>query len=157
MTPPRSDDRGAVAAAVTEIVDGIPFFIHHVVDEMAQRGGVTNETTVRDIVNANLTGPLDRWHLGYYQERIHAYYAETERPYALNLLDVLSTAPEPVSFDDAFNLVKAQKVTEDIEQSRQVLTQLQRDHYILQQTDGKYRFRFPLIQRWWRINRGLKT
>ena len=35
------------------------------------------------------------------------------------------------------------------------LVLLQRDHYVIQQPDGTYRFRFPLIQRSWRLQRGL--
>ena len=35
------------------------------------------------------------------------------------------------------------------EMARNVLTLLQRDHYLVQQPDGKYRFCFPLIQRSW--------
>ena len=32
---------------------------------------------------------------------------------------------------------------------------MERDHYLKRDEDGRYRFRFPLIQRWWKINRGL--
>jgi len=78
-----------------------------------------------------------------------------ERQFVLNLLDVLATASQPLTFDDLFNLLKARLVTEDRESAHEILTLLQRDHYILQQMDGKYRFRFPLIQRWWRLYRGL--
>ena len=35
-----------------------------------------------------------------------------------------------------------------------VKTPLRRDHYISLTTDGTYEFRFPLIKRWWRMNRG---
>jgi hypothetical protein len=36
--------------------------------------------------------------------------------------------------------------------ARHVLTLLQRDHYIIQHTDGAYRFSFPLVKRWWRLD-----
>lgn len=29
------------------------------------------------------------------------------------------------------------------------------DHYLIRDTDGGYRFRFPLIRRWWKLDRGL--
>ena len=140
---------------ITEGVDGIPYFIHHLVDQMAQQGSVVSAATVGEIVDACLTDPNDRWHFHYYVDRISTYYMPEERQFVLNLLDVLATASQPLTFDDLFNLLKARLVTEDRESAHEILTLLQRDHYILQQMDGKYRFRFPLIQRWWRLYRGL--
>jgi hypothetical protein len=29
------------------------------------------------------------------------------------------------------------------------------DHYISRNTSGGFHFRFPLIQRWWKLERGL--
>ncbi len=78
-----------------------------------------------------------------------------ERPFALHLLDVLSITDQPLPFDDVFNQLKSRIVTEDSEMTRRMLTLLQRDHYIVQQNDGKYCFRFPLIKRSWRLQRGL--
>ncbi|XZE17960.1 hypothetical protein SH449x_003241 [Pirellulaceae bacterium SH449] len=36
-----------------------------------------------------------------------------------------------------------------------VLGRLSADHYLSRDTKGGYRFRFPLIRRWWRLDRGL--
>ena len=149
------NDREAVSQAVAEIVDGIPYFIHHIIDQMVQLGGEVSVTTVSDVLNTCLTDPQDRWHLRYYRERLDTYYADDERPFALNMLDVFSLADQPLQFDSLFNLLKSRLVTEDSEMVRHVLSLLQRDHYILQQTDSTYRFRFPIIQRAWRLQRGL--
>jgi hypothetical protein len=32
---------------------------------------------------------------------------------------------------------------------------LMRDHYLVQDEGGRYRFRFPFIQRFWQFKRGL--
>jgi hypothetical protein len=32
---------------------------------------------------------------------------------------------------------------------------MQRDHYLEQDADGRFGFRFPLIRRWWRLDLGL--
>ena len=116
-----------------------------------------NVATISEVVDACLTDPHDRWHLRYYRERIDTYYAPDERLFALNLLDVLSVTNHPLVFDDVFNLLKSRLETEDNEMARHVLTLLQRDHYIIQQTNGMFRFRFPLIQRSWRLQRGLES
>jgi hypothetical protein len=132
----------------------MPYFIQHVVDQMAQRDLAASAATVAEVLNACLTDPQDPWHLRYYRERIDTYYSSNERPFALLLLDALSIADRPLPFDDLFNRLKSRMATEDSEMARYVLTLLQRDHYVQQQPDGAYRFRFPLIQRCWRLHRG---
>jgi hypothetical protein len=93
----------------------------------------------------------------HYLERIDTYYTPEERPLVLGLLDLLATSDQPLLFDDLFNLLKSQMKTEDSEMARNMLTLLQRDHYVIRETDGAFRFRFPLIQRWWRLERGLAS
>jgi hypothetical protein len=144
----------AVAETIAKATDGFPFFIHHVVDEMAGRSEGATEKAVEEIIEASLIDPQDRWHLRYYRERINTYYAPEERPLALGLLDALAFAQKPLPFDELFNLLKARVATEEDEQARDTLTLLIRDHYVLQGADGTYRFRFSLIRRMWRLHRG---
>ncbi len=87
--------------------------------------------------------------------RIDTYYTPTERPFALNLLDALATSDRPLAFDELFNRLKSRVVTEDSETVRDVLCSLQDDHYISRGQDGTYQFRFSIIRRWWRLERGL--
>ena len=155
-----TDNPQATARAIAEAVDNNPFYIHHIVSEMRDRDVLGDEVIVREIVDTCLTDSHDRWHMRYYRERIDTYYsrdkAQDERAFALNLLDILSASNQPLTFNSLFNLLKSRMVTEDREMALSVLTMLQRDHYtILQSDDGAYRFRFPLIQRWWRIHRGV--
>jgi hypothetical protein len=147
----QTDDLQETIRAIVTAVDCIPFFIHHIVDEIAQLGSTVDVATIGEVVDACLTDSYDRWHLRYYCERIDTYYAPDGRLFALNLLDVLSVTDHPLVFDDVFNLLKSRLETEDNEMARHVLTLLQRDHYIIQQTNGMFRFRFPLIQRSWRL------
>jgi hypothetical protein len=37
----------------------------------------------------------------------------------------------------------------------ELLKSLARDHYLIRDDAGRYRFRFPLIQKWWRLAQGL--
>jgi hypothetical protein len=150
----QAKELGAVAEAIAVATDGFPFFIHHVVDAMATREEEVTEKTVEEIIADSLIDPQDRWHLRYYRERINTYYAPEERALALGLLDALAFADRRVPFDELFNLLKARVATEDEEQARDILTLLIRDHYVLQDADGTYRFRFSLIRRMWRLHRG---
>jgi DNA-binding IclR family transcriptional regulator len=93
--------------------------------------------------------------MSYYRDRLDTYYDVEEKNFALRILDVLSMSKEAMSFNDLFNLVKSQIITEDREGARNVLTKLRRDHYVAQNNQGNYTFRFPLIQRSWRLQRGL--
>src|SRR5207302_1658087 len=100
-----------------------------------------DEPAVRCLVDDCLTDPADRWHLRHYRERIETYYTTEECSFVLPLLDILSVAPQPLGFGDLFNLLKHKMTTEDAEMTRSILTMLQRDHYILQEGDGRFRFR----------------
>jgi hypothetical protein len=152
-----TDDLQAIAQAIATAVDGIPHYIHHVVDQMKYRESVADEAAVGKVVDVCLTDSLDRWHMRHYHERIGTYYTPEEQPFALGLLDALSVADKPLRFDDLFDRLKSRLVTGDSEMARYVLTLLQRDHYVAQQTDGTFCFRFPLIQRSWRLQRGLAS
>lgn len=145
----------AVCAALADQADCIPYFIHHLVDRMTGRDGEVTAETVRDIMTSFLTDPIDPWHLRHYRERVDIYYEAPVRPLVLGLLDVLSIADSVLPFPEVFNLLKAKIATEDREAILEALASLQSDHYIVQDAGGAYRFRYPLIQRWWRFHRGL--
>lgn len=111
--------------------------------------------------------PQDAWHLQHYRTRLGGYYGEDRLPVVLAVLDDLAVAEEPMAFDRLQSRLGAnlepqasetarRVLTGDRELLRELLTLLQRDHYLQQRPeDGRYGFRFPLIQRWWRASRNL--
>jgi len=125
------------------------------VEQIAISKQVATVEIVKDIVNRFLTDDNDSWELRHFRTRIDTYYALEERQYALNLLDVLADQEKPIGFENLFNLLKSKMVTEDAETARSTLTLLQLDHYITKNLDGTYLFRFPIIRRWWRLERGI--
>lgn len=147
-------DPDKTSKAIADAVDCIPYFIHHVVDQMTQREGPLGVSTVTDIVESCISDQNDCWHLNYYRERIAVYYDHDHKSIALALLDILAVS-ESLRFEDLFNLLKSRMVTEDSETLLEVLTHLRRDHYVTLDTNGKYLFGFPLIKRFWFISRGL--
>jgi hypothetical protein len=148
-------DLDKTAREIAVAVDGIPHYIHHVVDQITNLGGKITPDIVERVVSTCLTDSNDRWHMSYYRDRLDTYYEVAEREFALRILDVLCISKKGVSFRELFNLVKSQIITEDAEAVRNVLTKLRRDHYVAQDANGQYHFLFPLIQRSWRIQRGL--
>ena len=150
-----ADNLAEIATSISTEVDHLPYFIQHVIDQIAQRGTTANLDLIITIVNEALIDDQDCWHLRYYRQRIDSYYEPDSQTYALHLLDILSNAESPLSVDEIFNLLKSQMETEDKEKMRDVLAHLQRDHYLSRNTDGTFFFRFPIIRRWWIIDRGL--
>lgn len=145
-----------VSQTIASETDGFPYFIHHIVDEMARLdGGEASPETVRQIIETALTDAQDRWHLRWYRERIDNYYAPEEKIIALALLDALGAAEEKLSFEDLFNFVKHKIETGNEELVREILNRLGKDHYTVQNTTGGFAFRFPLIKRYWKLHRSL--
>lgn len=151
----RTDDLELCAHRISTSVDRIPYFIHHVVDQLKVGGGLCTISKIDEVVSNSISDPHDRWHLRYFSDRINIYYLDPERPMALTILDILATVEKPVRFNSLFDQVKAQMVTDDRDAALKVLSLLQKDHYVSTATGGELSFRFSLIQRAWRIHRGL--
>ena len=147
-------DPGGVANALAKAVDNIAFYIHYVVDELAELGESVDTETVESVVHACLIDPQDSWHMAHYRERLDTYYDPEQLELALALLDVLAH-DSPLTFEVLFDHVKTRLdiPDDDAERVHSMLTLLQRDHYLKLDEDGGYSFLFPLIQRWWALHR----
>ena len=150
------------AAIIARRVDAIPFYIHHVVAAMADRGQAATPEIAETIVAEALANAQD-WDLEHFRSRLGAYYGERAEVVRA-LLDQLAET-EPLILDELHERLKinlsrlgtnAQRMVEgDREALRTLLKLMQRDHYLRQDQDGGYRFRFGLIRRWWRLDQGL--
>ncbi|MGB7415561.1 MAG: AAA family ATPase [Thermosynechococcaceae cyanobacterium] len=140
---------------IATAADCIPFFIHQLIDHLVDSEAEGESINIPAVVKQYMLDPQDPWHLRYYRERIDSYYLKDDRAIALALLDILALATQPISFDDLFNRVQSQTDAFDAESVRDVLTLLQRDHYVEQADVNAFRFRFALIQQSWLIHRGL--
>lgn len=148
----QTEEPELTSQAIANSVDGIPYFIHHIVDHLVAEDMEANPAIVDEIVNSYLVNPQDPWDLRYYRERINSYYTDEEKQLVLNLLDILAVTDQPLPFDELFNRLQSQLVNVDREKTRDILTLIQQDHYINLQSNGYY-FRFSVIQRWWKKQR----
>ena len=147
-------DLELTATAIAQQVSNLPYLIHSVVSGMVERGfPEIGPEQVANFVRANLTDAQDPWHLAYYHERIRTYYTDVEQALTWPVLDALARTDKPLGLAELQGQLGG--AAGDIELLRQVLVQVQRDHYIQQEEDGRYRFRFPIIQRHWVLYRGL--
>ena len=96
----------------------------------------------------------DPWELLHYRERIPLYYRDDQKA-VLHILDQLASQQGSASVDELLAMLKGSSTFDDRERLLRVLSLMERDHYLKRNEDGRYQFRFPLIRRWWKINRSL--
>jgi hypothetical protein len=150
-------DMKDLAESIAESVDLVPYYIHHIVDELQQLNSPITQQSVANIILDNLYNPSNRWDMAHYRERIDTYYELPIVPFALGILDELAVTANPLQLQNLLQLLQVQNSLQNLDREMllKVLSLLQRDHYIGQQNAGAYAFRFPLIQQYWKLSRGL--
>lgn len=78
---------------------------------------------------------------------------------ARTILDHIAIVTEPQSIDQVWAVVKSNFQITDRNHIVKLLGSLALDHYLVHDSDSndkkRYLFRFPLIQRWWKLAQGL--
>ncbi len=146
-------DLPTLAIEIATSVDCVPYYVHHVIDQLKWENDCSISTLTR-LIEANLIDPVNRWDMAHYRDRIDIYYKDN-KDLALTLLDILATAEQALSFRELSERLKSQLAIDSDETIKTVLKLLQQDHYVLQQSNRTYRFRFSLIQRYWQFSREL--
>lgn len=145
------DDRARVAATIAHEVDCVPYYVHYTVNElmMRQRGrrcAVVDAALVHDVVDAMLGDPQDMWQLHHYVERVDVYYGD-DADCVKAVLDVVAAAPSPLTLGEIHVLLAAYVAPPSLEQLRDLLLLLCKDHYLA--GGPRYRFRLDLVRRIW--------
>ncbi|GAB1544107.1 hypothetical protein NUACC21_67830 [Scytonema sp. NUACC21] len=148
-----TNDLQGTAATIAYAVNGIPFYIHHLIIKLKMQGGTVNPNTIAKTIEDCLVDPLNPWKMDHYRERIDNYYSDEQRFYALNLLDTLALSSQPLLFDELFHHLQQEPETKNKEMARTVLKLLERDYYIIRGSEV-FCFRYPLIQLYWKLLRG---
>lgn len=148
-----SSDAKAAAEVIADEADCFAFYIHHIVKALKIKGLKADETEARTIVASHLIDSNDPWELQHYRERIRTYYGDQAGAVCL-VLDELAVN-ESATVAHLLGALKGASAFDDRERLFDLLTLMERDHYLRRETGGAYQFRFPLIRRWWKLNRGL--
>ena len=150
-------NRQAAAEAIAEQADCFPFYMQHIVRCLKSSAVPATPASVAEIVGRQLVDANDPWQLAHYRTRIKDYYQEgSDAERVAMILDILAAGSEPMKVRDIFARMQnqsAQLTRRD--HLLELLRLMERDHYLSRDLDGRYRFRFPLIRRWWRLDRGL--
>jgi hypothetical protein len=159
------DSRDSVVERLVELTDGVPFYIHRVISRMAISDQVATPATVEAETRKHLTDTSDPWEMEHFRKRLKIYYsgqltdadgkAVEKAPVAKALLSHLAVATEPQSIDQCHADLKSRMRFENRNAVIELLKSLAMDHYLTRDEDGRYRFRFPLIQKWWILAEGL--
>jgi hypothetical protein len=152
-----SSDARKAAAVIAEEADCFPFYIHHIVAGLRKDGLPAEAETIRALVRRHLVDANDPWDLGHYRTRIPVYYTKGRNAELVGLiLDALAIAQESITVTDLRNTINSwSSEFDDKDELVRVLRLMERDHYLGRDLEGRVGFRFPLIRRWWALDRGL--
>jgi hypothetical protein len=149
-------DPSAAAEAIAREADYVPFYIHHIVRCLKMTRRTATPQVVSEILREQLVDANDPWELDHYRDRIAGYYPHNDdAQLVLLILDELSAANEVLEVNQILAGLKAQTPLADRTRLLNLLRTLERDHYVSRTPDGEYQFLFPLVKRWWKLDRGL--
>jgi hypothetical protein len=143
------------ADAIARVSDRFPFYIHHIVKALKLSGLEGSPDSVEQVVSQQMLDANDPWELNHYRERIPVYYGKEFEQTVLGILDSIAVRPEAISLNDLLVELKGTGTLDDREQLIDLLKLIEQDHYLSRNADGHYQFKFPLLQRWWKLSRGL--
>ena len=154
-----TDTLDAVAARMAELVEGVPFYIHHlaagVVEQFGRTADVPTPADIDALVEKAVLDPADPWQLAHYVTRLKDYFEEDHEVVAI-ILDLIARSDDPIGFDDLTKQLHAKKAkTPSDDEVRALLDLLERDHYLVKAGAGRVRFRLDIIRKAWRAKRYL--
>lgn len=149
-----SDDIKGTAIAIAREAGGFAFYVHHIVRCLKVQERCITPATVAEVVTSCMVDAGDPWQLLHFRERIATYYPKEESVILL-LLDHLASAEAPLPINALLEMVKGASTFDDRERLVRLLSLMERDHYLARDGQGHYCYRFSLIRRWWKLNRGL--
>lgn len=141
------------AESIAEQTGGFPYYIHWIVSELRKSGRPATPDNIDLLLKTLLTSPHDPCSLRHFKERIDNYYPQ-EGKVVIALLDHAAASATPLRQAELINVAKTAGANDD-NRIRDLLRLLAVDHYLVRDEDGRYRFRHPLIRRWWLIEQGL--
>ncbi len=159
------DTEDRVVERLVKVTDGVPFYIHRVVTQMALLEEIATPATVDAIIKKQLTNASDPWEMEHFRNRLKIYYngrlldADKEvietATVAKALLNNIAIASEPQSINQSNADLNSRMRFQNKDAVIQLLNSLAKDHYLTRDDDGRYQFRFPLVRRWWKLAEGL--
>lgn len=145
-----------LAAQIAQEVDRVPYYIHHVLSDIAKRAdpkAALPLLEMRKMVRSAIQNAHDTWNLKHFEERTSDYYG-TQRDACLALLDGVAAAPLSLDVQTAINGAKASHPNIVQNDWNELVRLLERDYYLLRDPEtGQLGFKFTVLKRWWQWHR----
>lgn len=158
-------DERAILERLVRATDSVPFYIEAVCSRLGELEGPISLDAIEQTVRQQLSSPHDPWEMEHFRERLGMYYNGSlddtaglrvrDADIARAILDHLAVTDEPQSIDHIWGIVKSSFKITDRNHIVEILKSLALDHYLDNDPDRRYSFRFPLIQRWWKMAQGI--
>lgn len=124
-------DEAAVARAMAEQSDGIPYFLHHLAAAARRRGATLTPDDVGAFRDAALDDPDDPWNVRHYRDRLATYYG-ADAELVAHMLDGYAKVDGPLDVEGLISQLSAVEL--DDRPSRDALLplveRLESDHYL---------------------------
>jgi len=158
-------EQGSLAQSISQQCDGIPFYIEKLIRRLAIHEQVLSEALINQEISYILTDANDDWELEHFRSRLSIYYkGDTldandrvipKSSIAKAILNHCAASAESQSIDACYQAVKSKYSIDNRGLIIALLNKLVKDHYLLRDAQGHYRFCFSLVQRWWILAEGL--
>ncbi len=146
-----ADDEPATADAMARAVEGVPFYIHKLVEaaEVDPNTRPLDPARVDGIVDGALAAPDDPWDLRHYRNRVGLYYGE-DASLARGILDAVAATRQPVDLAAIVRRLDTEPSLAPVDPDRvhDVLERLEDDHYLVRSGEQRA-FAFVLVRRAW--------
>ncbi|HET7476269.1 MAG TPA: ATP-binding protein [Dermatophilaceae bacterium] len=150
-----TSDEAAVATAIADAAEGVPYYVQHLVASCRNDAAITiTPEDIPRLVDSALTHPDDPWNMRHYRDRIPLYYGDDQADLVSAVIDVYADEQGLLSVDSALRLVHSQPSGGDLSRGDLVglVEKLEQDHY-LERSGNDSRFRSELVRRAWLATR----
>ncbi len=152
------DPIDVVAGALADEADGLPFYMSHAAVKLCDVEGAIRAADARNAVDRLIRDTNDVASFRHYANRIEQYYnfQPAGAVVSTEILNTLCRDDRPMVEADLYDAVSSKTSPGTNAEFRKCLEMLVTDHYLVIDGDSprRYAFKYGLIRRWWRVNRG---
>lgn len=148
----------AIAAAIADGLDGVPFYIHHCIKRLKSKRKRVDLSLTAETIDELICDEADQLDLEHFVTRLSLHYDTAEQLIARAILDALASADEPLTLATLADIAASRITGCARKQVLEMLNILHKDHYVRRHGARafRYSFRLTVVARYWRIIHGLE-
>ncbi len=144
-------DRDGLYVHTASEVERLPFFIDLIFTELSRVAATADIAQANKAIKEIVQDLSGNGHFDHFRERIEVYYGQGHRQIAHHLMGHLCQENTPQTRAQLRQavLLQMQAAQDEIDE---VIKDLTKDFYLVLGDDGRYRFRYALLRRWWSLH-----